>query len=147
MYELDTRDRGCEAYTSATRSDCGRYDDFDFVASALCCECGGGLRETVAVTGWGVLDPSLVGQRVTTRGSPPPPPQLTPSSRVIVVDGNTDMSGWNTGNTSSSSDASCVDGDYSGQRDGRGYGCAAYPDPSVCGVFDTLDFVASSLCC
>ena len=148
MYELDNRGRGCDAYNGAT-ADCGRYDDFDFVASSLCCACGGGLREDVAVTGWGVLDPSIVGQRVTTRGSPPPPPELvnTPGNRVIVVDGNTDTSGWNPSNSSSSSSGSCADGDWSGQRDARGYGCAAYPDPSLCGVFDNLDFVASTLCC
>ena len=61
LYELDNRNLGCEAYEGAGIRDCGLYDDFDFVASSLCCACGGGLREDVQVSGWGVLDPSLVG--------------------------------------------------------------------------------------
>ena len=59
MYELDSEGRGCEAYGSGRV--CGAYDDLDFVASALCCACGGGLREEVQVSGWGVLDPTISG--------------------------------------------------------------------------------------
>ena len=59
MYELDSQGMGCDAY-NGSRS-CGAYDDFDFVASSLCCACGGGLREEVQVNGWGVLDPRTAG--------------------------------------------------------------------------------------
>lgn len=33
---------GCEWYTSARRGSCGIYDDSDFTASTMCCNCGGG---------------------------------------------------------------------------------------------------------
>ena len=61
MYELDSEGRGCAAYGPGSGRECGAYDDFDFVASALCCACGGGLREEVQVSGWGVLDPRTAG--------------------------------------------------------------------------------------
>ena len=59
-WETDRRGYGCAEYVGYEH-ECGRFDDFDFVAHTLCCACNGGLQEDVQVTGWGVLDPSLVG--------------------------------------------------------------------------------------
>ena len=43
---LDSGGDSCSWYASY-RSSCGVYDDADFVASIMCCECGGGRAELV----------------------------------------------------------------------------------------------------
>ena len=40
----DDHTYGCEEYNSGW-SPCGDYDDGDFIASSMCCGCGGGSTE------------------------------------------------------------------------------------------------------